>query len=297
MKEKNMRSIFQKLIVKVRGLQWQIHRRFKKFTTVSSQQGLLAIQLGADDYLGKHLYTRGQYELEIVTWSLELLRSIDKCPVKGKGTVVDIGANNGVISIGMLYCGEFEKAIAIEPEPQNFNLLLQNIKNNSLNERVIPLQYAVSDKAGEVVFEISDNNSGDHRVRVQTEAPDRFHESKRPTINVKSDSLENLLQKIPQTFIDDIVLFWIDVQGYEGFIFSSAKDIFLRGTPVVTELWPYGISRAGMTKEQYCTIAEGIWSSYWVRRKQGFVEYPINTLAVFFEELGNEGDFDNIILV
>lgn len=288
-------NLFQKLFIKARGLQWQIHRRFSKFTTVHSKQGTLNIRLGSDDYLGKHLYTRGQYELDMVTSSLEFLRSTGKCPVKGKGTVVDIGANNGVISIGMLYGGEFEKAIAIEPEPQNFKLLLENMQLNGLNERMIPLQYAVSDKAGELVFEISDENSGDNRVRVQTEAPERFNESKRPVIKVNSDVLESLLQKTPQSFSNDIALFWIDVQGHEGYIFSSAKDIFLQGVPVVTELWPYGIYRAGMTKEQFCEIAAGIWSVYWVKRKQGFIEYPIIELNTFFEELGDEGNFENII--
>jgi FkbM family methyltransferase len=288
-------SIFTTFLIKLRGLQWQIHRRLRSTTVVSSQQGEFRIRLQANDYLGKYLYARGQYELDIVSDSLLFLRSIGKCPEKGKGTVVDIGANNGVISIGMLYNGEVEKGIAIEPEPINFAYLQENIQRNNLEKRMIALQYAVSDKSGELVFELSEDNSGDNRIRTATNAFERFNESKRQTISVKADSLDVLLQKIPKEFTDSLALFWIDVQGYEAYIFKGAKELFLQGIPVVTELWPYGIARAGMTESEFCEIASGIWSSYWVKRETGFVKYPINELPTFFKELGNEGNFDNII--
>ncbi len=289
-------DILKRLMVKVRGVQWQIHRRISKFTVVKSQQGTLGIRLSANDYLGKHLYTRGNYELDIVNDVITFLRNQGKIPQKGKGCVVDIGANNGVISIGMLYGGEFQYAVAIEPEPINFTLLVENIQRNQLSAAMIPLQYAVSDKSGELEFELSEDNSGDNRVRVSNiNALEKFNESQRQTLKVKAENLDVLLAQVPEHIAENISLLWLDVQGYEGYVFAGAKDIFSRGIPVVTELWPYGIYRSGMTKEQFCHIVGKIWSSYWIRTTEGFVQYPITNLPAFFDKLGNDGNFDNII--
>jgi hypothetical protein len=34
---------------------------------------------------------------------------------------------------------------------------------------------------------------------------------------------------------------------------------------------------------------------YWVQRRSGFVKYPIETLSLFFDELGTDGQFENVI--
>lgn len=293
---KKMMNVLKKILIKARGVQWQLHRRLSTFTIVKSQQGTLGIRLSANDYLGKHLYTRGNYELDIVNDVLSFLRKKGKIPVKGHGCIIDIGANNGVISIGMLYNREFQFAIAIEPEPINFQLLVENIQRNHLSDIMIPLQYAVSDKPGELEFELSDDNSGDNRVRVNNNnALEKFNESHRKTVKVKADNLENLLMLIPKHIAENVALLWLDVQGYEGYVFAGAKNIFSQGIPVVTELWPYGIYRAGMSKEQFCEIAAELWSSYWIKQGGGFIQYPISNLSSFFDILGHEGNFENII--
>ena len=87
---------------KYRLLQRQIHRRFSDSVTLETQQGIFKLPLDTDDVISQHLYTRGQYELEWIADSLAFLRSQQLCPPRGQGTVLDIGANNGVISIGML---------------------------------------------------------------------------------------------------------------------------------------------------------------------------------------------------
>jgi len=44
---------------------------------------------------------------------------------------------------------------------------------------------------------------------------------------------------------DDVDLVWIDVQGHEGQLLSGASALLERRLPVVMELWPYGLRRAG----------------------------------------------------
>ena len=79
--------------------------------------------------------------------------------------MLDIGANIGLISTGLLLANAIEQAIAIEPEPENFRLLSQNVQQNDLAGRMCCLQMAVGDQPGSLTMEISPNNPGDHRIR------------------------------------------------------------------------------------------------------------------------------------
>jgi len=281
-----------------RRLLWEINRKFRKSVTVSTKQGVFTVLLAPSEIIGRSLFCKGQYELDLMQKTIAFLRSIEKCPPKGKGTIVDIGANNGVISIGMLYTGELEKAIAIEPEPQNFTLLQHNVNQNGLKDKVLCLHYAIASQKGEILLELSDTNFGDHRVRTNSPVVDStelFHESERRVITVQADQLDNLLAGLPESFVNDIAVIWVDVQGYEGYVFMGAKNLLSKGIPVVSEISPYVIRRAGMTQEQFCDIARSIWTNYWVLRRGRFVRYPIATLDIFFDELGYDGNYENII--
>jgi hypothetical protein len=100
---------------------------------------------------------------------------------------------------------------------------------------------------------------------------------------------------VDQAFRDDIAIVWIDVQGYEGYVFAGARTLLATGVPVVSEIWPYGIRRAGMSRDAFCAIVEGTWSTYWVQREGTFVRRPIDTFRTFFDGLGVDGDFDNVV--
>lgn len=275
---------------------WNINKKFRKSVTVSTKQGVFTI-LFADDIISKSLYCWGEFELDLITEALAFLRSIHKCPPKGQGTILDIGANNGVTSIGALYRGEFEKAISIEPSPQNFSLLQHNVEQNGLNDRVTCLPYAVSHQKGEVEFELSDTNFGDNRVRMTpaSAAVESTSRSERRTIKVRSDRLDDLLSNVPEQFTRTIALMWIDVQGHEGYVFAGAKKLLSTGIPVVSEIWPEGIKLSGMSQDQFCEIVQSSWSHYWVMRRGRFARYSTKMLDMFFDELGYGGDYDNVI--
>jgi FkbM family methyltransferase len=294
-------KILRWLILQFKNLCWTIVSIFRKTITISTKQGIFTVKLGSEEAIGKSLFSSGEFELELMSKSVAHIRSIGMCPPKGKGTFIDIGANNGVTSVGMLHTGEFERSIAIEAEPGNFELLKHNVNLNRFEEKIICLPYAVSDKKGELLFEISDVNFGDHRVRNDFQVDsigERYNESKRQTLKVKCDKLDDLLVNLhanSKDFLDNLSVMWIDIQGYEGYAFIGAKNILSKGIPVVSEIWPYGIRRAGMSEEEYCNIAKSFWSNYWVMRRGRFIKYPIETLPILFDELGNGRGQTNII--
>lgn len=271
---------------------WDIIKRFKKSVTINTNQGVFTIPLEVKDPISWSLYTDRQFEMDLISEAMECIRKFKGIP-RGKGTLIDIGANNGIISIGMLVTGELEKAVAIEPDPRNFSNLRLNVAQNHLETAISCLNYAVSDSESTLQFELSETNYGDHRVRKSSLlTKELYEESKRRVINVESNTLDNLLIDVD---FNDISVIWIDVQGYEGYVFKGAKKVLSTGVPVVSEIWPYAIKRSGMSRDDFCCIIGDIWSAYWVKRRGRFIKYPIDIFYTFFDELGSDVYQDNVI--
>lgn len=281
-----------------RRQRWNLATHTRNTVRVTTRQGVFILASDSDDPIGRSLYARKQYEMELMSGAVQLLRSQGMIPERGRGTLVDIGANNGVTSIGFLHLGEFHRAIAIEPEPRNQELLRRNVDANGFTERIICLPVALSSRAGVVDFELSDTNRGDHRIRsgvALPEADERFKEGRRPVIPVQADTLDHVLGRIPGHVTDDIALLWADVQGHEGHVFEGAGALLSRPLPAVIEVWPYGLRRAGMTQDDFSGIVARSWSNYWVLRNGRFIRYPIDVLYAYFDELGEHGS-GNVIL-
>lgn len=183
-----------------RNVLWEASARLFTTLTVDTHQGKLTV-FTSDQFIGRAFYVRRPFDLAWINAALNFLRESNRLPEKGKGTFLDVGANIGVISIGILHHTEFERAIGIEPEPRNFGLLQHNARQNQLSsDRYVCLPYAASDRDGEAEFELSNKNFGDHRVRNDLDRvpegqrnADRFHESSRQTIRVRLDLLDKLL--------------------------------------------------------------------------------------------------------
>lgn len=281
----------------IRRLRYEYLRRFENPAVLNTKQGTFRVPIGVKDPISRELFLFGSFELELMNEAMDLLRDLSGRP-KGKGTIIDIGANNGITSIGMLVAGQLDSAVAIEPEPANFARLQDNVALNCLGDAILQLNCALSDRPGTLTFELSDTNYGDHRVRASSTAPDMreiFNESGRQVISVPADTLDNVLSGLPTRWTEDIAVVWIDVQGYEGVVFAGARAVLARGVPVVSEIWPYGIIRAGMTLDAFAALASQIWTSYWIRRRERFVRYPILAFRAFLDELGCNGYYENVI--
>jgi len=279
-----------------RLLLWRLNGIFRKSALISTPQGKFKVVFLKKESIGRSLYVSGQYEMDLISDVLKFLRGAGRLPEAG-GLALDIGANNGVISIGLLHMGKFERAIAFEPEPQNFSLLEYNVNLNGFKDRLLCMPYAIADKPGELRFELSADNYGDHRVRAANAGEGLQNESSRREIVVKAQTLDALWSSVPANFSQPPALIWLDVRGYEGYVFKGGQAVFSTGVPVVAEIWPYGIHRAGMTSAQFCESAAALWTHYWIRRRGKFIQYPIETLNAVFEELGDKGVYENLIFM
>jgi FkbM family methyltransferase len=290
--------MLKQIISRWTAAKWALLRATRETITVRTKQGVLTVSTH-DDVIGRLLYNELQYQHDLSLRSLSFLREKGLLPGPGNGVVLDVGANIGVISIGLLVNGQFESAIGLEPDPTNFALCKRNVVQNGLVDRFTLLPIAASDRAGSVQFELSPDNFGDHRVRSQANGSAKtpvLAGSGRDSIAVEASPIDVILGSLPSKLTDSISLVWIDVQGHEGFVFAGGPRLFSRHIPVVAEIWPFGILQSGMSIPRFCEIASGYWSHFWVwRRCCRYVQYPSNQLLKFCEELGESGSFDDVV--
>ena len=164
-----------------------------------------------DEYIGKSLSEYGEWsESEVI-----LLKQL----VKDNENIIEIGSNIGthtiplakhVLNGGLVY--------AIEPQSQNYKLLLDNIKDNELKNVKI-LKLAISSNQGEAYMNIFDenlrNNYGDSKI-----FKNNFENAEKVTVKT-----------LDQLFHDDnkekksIKLIKCDAQGQELNIILGSKKI------------------------------------------------------------------------
>jgi FkbM family methyltransferase len=141
---------------------------------------------------------------------------------RGKNTFFDIGANIGSYT---LIASEVADAtvVSIEPHPETFALLEQNVRRNG-RDNVVCLKVALSGEEGEVRF-TSDSESSTNRV-VQAE------ENGEGKLRVPCRRLDAVCRELK--LVPDLIK--IDVEGYEvavlkgfGEFTNAAKLIFIEG--------------------------------------------------------------------
>ncbi len=280
-----------------RPLAWKVLGRFRDHVTIHTKHGLITVST-KDRWIGNCLYVNQGYEYESSRNVIAHLK--EQGLLGGDVTMLDIGANIGFISIGLLRDNLVQRAVAFEPDPNNFGLLQKNAGQNDLADRLICVQRAVGDKSTTLEFELSDENPGDHRVRTDISlAPMRDDESSRKTCRVEAISLDEMcaVRELKDLDPSTISLLWIDVQGYEGYVFEGASELLSRSIPTCSEICPYLILRAGMTLEEFTAIVGRYWTNFWAEETTGFSRHPMADFPKHMEELGSEGDFDNVIFV
>ena len=129
--------------------------------------------------------------------------------------VIDAGAHIGLFTVeASELVGSNGLVIAVEPNNENYTMLLANIKINSL-DNVIPIKVALGDKEGFVKLFLDEKSSVAHSIMLRRSK--RF-------IEVPVTTLDRLVKKLKLTHVDFIK---IDVEGAE-YIFLKGGENTLR---------------------------------------------------------------------
>lgn len=171
-------------------------------------------------------------------------------------SVLEVGANIGTVAVSLLVRHGVKRVVAVEPDAENVRILRANLALNGVQDRVEIHQIALSDTDGTLELEASADNCGDHRIRVAAPSgPELHNEGQRATTEVSARRLDSL-GATSEIDLDDIDLVWMDAQGHEAHVLAGAGQLAARGTPVVTEYWPYGLRRAGALERFHALVAE-----------------------------------------
>ena len=212
------------------------------------------LTFGADKIIGHSLRTTGAFqEAKIREVSQFLVRKYAFQPE----TFVDIGANIGTHLVFALNAAGYQEGFGIEPDVNNYRLLVCNVLLNGLEGRTSLFNLAFSDEDGWAELELSTENFGDHRIRNSGgECAVSFGEDERKSYRVPKTHagrwLTNAMLNPRSTLV------WIDTQGHEGHVFRC----FLGEQPcvpppyLVAEFWPYGLERAGGKKSYLAFLAQ-----------------------------------------
>lgn len=273
---------------------WLIYTGPRRDITIDTFNGRLTID-SKQWLIGKYLYVKRQHEEHEIQAVLKLLREKGFLgPDGATGMLLNVGANIGMTTIALMKNGCAARALAIEPAPENFRLLVKNIEQNGMSARIKPYRLAMSSRDGELEFELSPDNSGDHRIR-QTTIPGAYREQERRVITVPATTLDQFMESLPAED-RDISLIWADIQGHEGHFFRGARRTLARGIPTVSEFWPYGIERSGISRQDYCNILADLFQSFHEIDGPATAR-PIHELAGLFDVYTSPRQFCTLVLV
>jgi FkbM family methyltransferase len=153
-----------------------------------------------------------------------------------KRNFIDVGANIGYFSCLLSkLAGPAGKVLAIEPEPQNFKLLEQNLGINHLTNVVVH-PCALGPTAGSAMLGLyKPSNRGRHSI-LETNAKSRIKVPVRTLDDVAKNSGKN---------VSSWSLAKIDVEGYEAFVIDGANETLPRIETLVMEFSPALLKKAG----------------------------------------------------
>jgi FkbM family methyltransferase len=132
--------------------------------------------------------------------------------------VIDVGAAFGFYTIlASKRVGQRGRVVAIEPQPDSFEMLKKNIKLNKLTN-IVTLNYAVSSRKTTLKLYSS-----------YSTIQERDGQSLQSYIEVSADNLDNLLRQLD---IDEVNWVKVDVEGAELEVLKGAVGILSRSRDI-----------------------------------------------------------------
>jgi FkbM family methyltransferase len=188
--------------------------------------GLKMLVPTSDWTIARSVYASGDWDPLLVATSFAALRESGH---RYEGTTfLEVGANFGIYCLPAVSELGFARAIAYEPDPASYQLLVQNIDRNGLSERVVAHHAALSDQPGELTLSRGIGNSGDNRI------VDPGQGSRRTTVDVLARTFDDEVAA-GRVRVNELGLVWLDVQGHEGEVLAGARTLLESRVPIVME--------------------------------------------------------------
>jgi len=165
-------------------------------------------------------------------WDNDTLLQLRKY-INPNRNILEIGGHCGTSSIVYSsFLSDKQKIYVYEPQQNMYNLLVQNIKQNKLINKIIPYNLGVFCFEGNGTMNSIDLDGGGGVVAK------RYNEENNMNCNFAGiglgDDGENIsLTTIDNMILDDIGYIHCDAQGSENFIFSKGIELITKYRPVI----------------------------------------------------------------
>jgi FkbM family methyltransferase len=206
--------------------------RIVKENAVISSRERFVVSLG-----GLRLTFRADLAPASVDTYLDIFRDNGHMRVNGfsdtpqEKLLIDLGANEGFYSIRMKLRNPELRIIAVEPLPANYQLLLENIRNNSFTG-ITAINQAITDINGTIELETYPHVGTMASRNINTMEQFWMKPDQVETIEVASQTLKRLFETCD---IDTVDLLKMDVEGSELDILSGSLHILEKVRKIVIE--------------------------------------------------------------
>ena len=243
-----------------------------KSVIVESKNGTLAVD-PRDLEVGLKLRNNGSYGLDEIARINELIST--------QSNVLVVGAHIGSLVIPI--AKNCNKVVAIEANPNNFNLLKTNLHLNK-TENVSIHNIAASSKQETIKFQINVVNSGgSKRLPKNNEYMYRYDNPE--VIEVQAHSLDEYLDE--NNF--DLVL--IDIEGSEYFAMQGMEKILSNCNTLIVEFLPHHLKNvADVTVEQFLSLIPKQFTKLTIPSKKETHSVDIGGLVLQQMYNNKEGD-------
>lgn len=210
-----------------------IHREYRKY-----KLGLSASEMGkrikTGEILVKMNIPQGEFFIDVRSHLLiaaiigvyeeKTMRMVEKLKIDD-GIIINIGANVGFYSIHLANCFLKQEILAIEPNPEAYKLLIKNINQNNLSNRIKAINICISNDSCSVPFYIIRGKSEYSSLQniVHKSVLNEIQE----VIMVKSLPLKDVVKE------KKISLICMDVEGAEQLILKGCSEVIERDKPCI----------------------------------------------------------------
>lgn len=153
-------NIKQKIIIKIINTFKKLidNRFFKKYIYLSfkSNKFILCgnkeyfVVNSSDHSIGKELFIKSEFGFDSIIKAFKIIKQNYK--TISNYTLLDIGANIGSISIPSVKRKFLKEAIAVEPNPESYQLLNANVFINKLNNRIKTVKTCIGERERKKYF-------------------------------------------------------------------------------------------------------------------------------------------------
>lgn len=243
---------------------------------VETQNGIFAVD-PRDLEVGYKLRNHGSYGLDEIARINELITS--------ESNVLVVGAHIGSLVIPI--ARTCNKVVAVEANPNNFNLLQTNVHLNK-SENISIHNVAASSKQEKIQFQMNVVNSGgSKRLPKNNEYMYRYDNPE--VIEVQAHSLDEYLDE--EHF--DLVL--IDIEGSEYFAMQGMKKIMSNCNVLIVEFLPHHLKNvADVSVEQFLSLIPKHFTKLTIPSKKE--THPVDIGGTLLKQMYNDKEGDDGII-